>query len=93
MRLIDADLLTNGLKTAVGEATLKGDIKPVGFENYVISKLIEVIDAVPTIDPIKHGKWIINSDGFYPYCSECGFRPERYMTRYCPGCGRRMDGE
>jgi Zn finger protein HypA/HybF involved in hydrogenase expression len=41
----------------------------------------------------KHGRWCINSDGYYPYCSECGQEPQnRVMTPYCPNCGVRMDG-
>ena len=89
MRLIDADLLTNGLKIAVGEVTLKGDIKPVGFENYVIAKFIEVIDAVPTIDPVKHGKWTL--EGMNLFCSECGEQYDQYKTNYCASCGAMMD--
>nr|WP_211148455.1 hypothetical protein [Ruminococcus sp. 1001270H_150608_F2] len=22
-------------------------------------------------------KWAINSDGYYPYCSDCGFEPKK----------------
>lgn len=47
----------------------------------------------PAIDPVRHGKWIISSDGYYPYCSECHYRPEKNMTNYCPNCGARMDKE
>ena len=36
--------------------------------------------------------WVISSDGYYPYCSECGAQP-REMTKYCAECGRRMRGE
>jgi hypothetical protein len=35
--------------------------------------------------------WVISTDGYYPYCSECGYRPKE-MTRYCPDCGRMMRG-
>ena len=38
---------------------------------------------------IKMGEWKINSDGYYPYCSECGFEPKE-MTNYCPKCGALM---
>ena len=44
-------------------------------------------------EPVKHGKWIISSDGYYPYCSECHFRPEKYMTNFCPNCGAKMDAK
>ena len=41
---------------------------------------------------VQHGKWLINPDGYYPYCSECKEEPESgKMTKYCPNCGTRMD--
>lgn len=39
----------------------------------------------------KQGKWLINPDGYYPYCSECKAEPEgRKMTKFCPECGADM---
>ena len=41
----------------------------------------------------KRAHWKINSDGYYPYCSNCGYEPET-MTDYCGGCGYDMrEGE
>lgn len=42
-----------------------------------------------------HAEWRICSDGYYPYCEDCGYEPPREagMTRYCPNCGARMDGD
>ena len=41
---------------------------------------------------VKHGKWKINSDGYYPYCSECNNEPENgKLTKYCPNCGAKID--
>ena len=43
--------------------------------------------------------WIINPDGYYPYCKECGYEPEppRFhkdnRTPFCPNCGRKMRKE
>lgn len=34
-------------------------------------------------------KWEINSDGYYLYCSDCGFEPEE-ISLYCPTCGKKM---
>lgn len=34
-------------------------------------------------------KWAINSDGYYLYCSDCGFEPEK-ISPYCPNCGKKM---
>lgn len=45
------------------------------------------------------GIWIINPDGWYPYCSKCGYEPERpdihndNRTPYCPNCGAKMRKE
>lgn len=42
---------------------------------------------------VKHGRWEINCDGYYPYCSNCKKEPQgREMTSFCPNCGARMDG-
>lgn len=40
----------------------------------------------------KTGKWLINSDGYYPYCSQCKYEPKE-MTRYCPNCGVEMNDD
>lgn len=54
------------------------------------------VAEMPTIeaDPVKHGRWEINCDGYYPYCSNCKNEPQgREMTLFCPNCGARMDGD
>ena len=39
------------------------------------------------------GEWIICSDGYYPYCSNCNHEPKNgVMTNYCPKCGAKMKG-
>lgn len=41
----------------------------------------------------KRAHWKINSDGYYPYCSNCGYEPDT-MTDYCGSCGYDMrEGE
>ena len=45
----------------------------------------------------QEARWIVSSDGYYPYCSNCGARPQK-MTKYCAECGCKMmkevnDGE
>ena len=41
----------------------------------------------------KEGAWIISSDGYYPYCSECKHEPKNgVMTDFCPNCGAKMKG-
>lgn len=37
--------------------------------------------------------WLINPDGYYPYCSACGEEPKNgIMTLFCPSCGCIMRG-
>lgn len=53
--------------------------------------LVELADDVAEV---IHAKWIINSDGYYPYCSSCKKIPEcGVMSKYCPECGARMKKE
>ena len=54
------------------------------------------IEGFPAADvaQVVHGRWLINSDGYYPYCSVCKEEPKSgIMTHYCPNCGCRMDKE
>ena len=54
---------------------------------YVIPKDTPVVDVAPVV----HGHWIINSDGYYPQCSNCLREPESgKMTKFCPNCGTEM---
>lgn len=60
----------------------------------IVSDTMAFIEELPTIEaePVKHGRWEINCDGYYPYCSNCKNEPQgREMTLYCPNCGVRMD--
>lgn len=64
---------------------------------------MEIVDKQPTIDPVKHGRWIAgctNGAGTeYCYCSECNEDAlkdtEGYteFSDYCPHCGAKMDKE
>lgn len=59
---------------------------------------IDAIKGLPTIDPVKHGKWINDDVGVH--CSECfcgwkfltGIPVEVYGFNYCSYCGAKMDG-
>ena len=41
-----------------------------------------------------NARWLINSDGYYPYCSACMTEPkDGIMTDFCPSCGAKMEGK
>lgn len=74
-----------------------------GFsDTYDKACIIGALEEVPTIDTVKHGKWI-NDKGLYK-CSVCGELwmgwwavacPEKRMyatMKFCPNCGAKMDG-
>ena len=51
-------------------------------------------ETLAEFQPVSHAKWEISSDGYYPYCKKCNARPENgKMTKYCPSCGVKMDGD
>ena len=52
----------------------------------------KIVDIMPSVQPEqKTARWLINSDGYYPYCSACKEEPKnRTMTDFCPKCGAKM---
>lgn len=41
----------------------------------------------------KPAQWLINSDGYYPYCSNCKAKAkDGLMTEYCLRCKAKMEG-
>lgn len=63
------------------------------------------IDNAPTVDHVKHGRWIPLNDQIAK-CSSCGTMESTYgkdktgqalihkaVKKYCPNCGAKMDGE
>lgn len=95
MRSIDDDVLKNELLELISYKTSP-------YAN-LIRKLISVfIDEQPTIDSLKHGKWIYKgARGRFPVCecSVCGNAENADWAilgdnvNYCPHCGARMDEE
>lgn len=55
-------------------------------------EVIRLLNSEPVADvqEVRHGKWIISSDGYYPYCSECWKEPKE-ISEFCPHCGAKMD--
>lgn len=58
----------------------------------MIRDRIEQLDVEETKDYLKDNSahWIISSDGYYPYCSACGYQPEGKPTKFCAECGKIM---
>ena len=61
------------------------------------SKIVEIEEELRMSRKAKQGTWKINSDGYYPYCSECGYEPpyvsgKDMRTPYCSNCGAEMEG-
>lgn len=64
---------------------------------------MRLIDTAPTIDaePVRHGRWLPEAVSGYDGvnvvyarpCSECGYEERRFVKRYCPNCGAKMDLE
>jgi hypothetical protein len=100
MRLIDADLLKDGLRNLKARGTNINYVK--GLQDAIDDYLPQIIDDVPTIDaePVKHARWeqCCNLMGEYFKCSECGYKAEvptcmgEPIYIFCPNCGAKMDG-
>lgn len=96
MRLIDADAF---LEKSIKERRFfiySEDIIHGGFEVSTVYKdLIDAINEMPTIDPVKHGYWLEYTVPNIICCSECdwGTSVEEKHFNYCPNCGARMDGD
>ncbi len=57
----------------------------------IIARLADTPTA--EVEEVKHAKWEINCDGYYPYCSNCKTEPKNgVMSKHCPECGAKMDG-
>lgn len=83
MRLIDADLLKQ--KKRMFHTDEYGDW----------GVTVDDIDAAPTVDPVKHGRWKHYKKQGIAACSCCSF--ERKLDEEfgaaisCPNCGAKMD--
>lgn len=100
MRLIDADALKENAREWLPEI--------VANKNpFVVMGLFDLIDNLadnmPTIDPVKHGKWknkVALDENLEPTiayrhrCSACQFEiyttDESLWWNYCPNCGAEM---
>lgn len=93
-RYIDAERLCRGLK----------DMASVQYpdKQKTILGVVSTIENAPTADveEVRHGEW------YYGICTNCGHEAldyldetpsgcamTTYITKYCPECGAKMDGE
>lgn len=78
---------------------IKDHSYPVRYDNtsieqgMTITGIEQALNEMPSVKPAqKTGQWLINSDGYYPYCSRCKREPRsRIMTKYCAECGAFME--
>lgn len=92
---VDADKVIEHIKQ-YKNSNKKTFQQGINFAIKVVCRALSDNRIVPRADvaEVIHAKWIINSDGYYPYCSNCKEIPEcGVMSKYCPECGARMDKE
>lgn len=91
-KLISRDALLKEFNSLCGPQT--GD----GWDNMGVRNLIKrqpIVDAVPVV----HGRWECREAGdenTLRICSVCGdwqIHYRKYLPKYCPNCGAKMDGE
>ena len=109
-RLIDADQavaeaerLLELYNLAMAGAETNRGINHIFKRQELFKAVRAVLKTCPTVDPIKHGHWILIYEvpsGNYFKCSECNhdvfLKSGRKVSddyRYCSGCGARMDGD
>ncbi len=92
-RYIDAGKAIEKISTI----TIKGgctDAYEAGI-NKGLDIATEIINHTPTayVEPVRHGKWVVESYDPREHisrCSCCG-EAEAWTTKCCPNCGARMD--
>lgn len=100
MRVVDADFIIQKLTDFGAEkAELDRDL-------YLLGGVIAIVDNAPTIETVKHGKWLYkgmdgdwqwHTDGKGQYwhnfeCSICHKKQTNENYAYCPNCGAIMTG-
>lgn len=93
MRLIDADELKEKIDEWID---IVGEVV-IGKSMSYYAELQGCIDDCPTIEPVRHGKWIKEKPmigGAYYRCSVCGNTENKHTAvkgHYCWFCGARME--
>ena len=95
MRLIDADALVENIESEIdkeNKVPLDDDRKY--FYCAGMRNVIRFVKRMPTIDAVKHGRWVERSVLGTAICSICGYCADSvYADRYCRHCGAKMDGK
>ena len=92
-RLIDADALVDAIKNRIEEDR---EIYPnfSRFSRVGMRIVIGIVKNQDTVDPVKHGHWIICREFDHKLkCSQCGCHTvwmDEVVPNYCPYCGARM---
>lgn len=77
-----------------GTKTYHGDICANCYHKRKLIRKLQAMVRAMRDGETKHGQWLINSDGYYPYCSVCGEESESgKLTNFCSRCGADMRGE
>lgn len=94
MRLIDADALIEKLEAWKKEAERRDANINYAFASAIIAQ----VNAEPTIEERKTGKWIrkisvVDCATFVgDECSQCGYFKSMGQANFCPNCGADMRG-
>ena len=92
-RLIDADALVDAVKDRIA---VDKEIYPnfSRFSRVGMRIVIGIVKNQDTVDPVKHGHWIICREFDHKLkCSQCGCHTvwmDEVVPNYCPYCGARM---
>ena len=103
--LISRQAAIDHLKKRLYETALNNNTEHPYYEEMADNRVSVWIEELPTIDPVKHGRWL-KTEAFphHVYCSECNntYIPNDRLQiwtdgdlprKYCPNCGAKMDME
>ena len=89
---IEREALRKAMQTATDDPTC-----PI----HIAATVDQYITEAPAADvaPVRHGRWVKHPTFNYKICSVCsGGTPcdidgSEWLSRHCPSCGAKMDGE
>lgn len=102
-RLISADALLKEWRLECGGSCfIRKDMYCMHYDR--TKGVCTLIIKAPTVEPIKHGRWIWDKENDKMYCSECGYETDNWgvhqesdpiewqLPNYCENCGAKMYG-